>query len=77
MAVFFEKVTYNKHMQIKVHSYMKAIKKPEKEFMAGEPRYCQSCGKESHKLFQITKEVKKIDQLHYCEECKKKHDKQS
>jgi len=59
------------------HDYMSTMKKPTTKFATGEPRYCQSCGKESHQLFQITKETKKIDQLHYCKDCKKAFDKQS
>ncbi len=55
---------------------MNSIKKSKtKKFVTGEPRYCQNCGKESHQLFQVTKETQKINQLQYCEECKKNYDK--
>lgn len=42
-----------------------------KKFKTGESRYCQSCGKESHNLSEVTKEIQAVNQLQYCEECKK------
>ncbi|MFA6410811.1 MAG: hypothetical protein WCW26_04540 [Candidatus Buchananbacteria bacterium] len=39
------------------------------KFITGEPRYCQNCGKESHQLFEITKNAQKIEQLQYCKTC--------
>lgn len=45
-------------------------KKAKPKHIAGESRYCQSCGKEPNKLFQVTQENQKINQLQYCEECK-------
>jgi hypothetical protein len=54
---------------------MNIIKKPKKKFITGESRYCQKCGKESRKLFQVTNETKKIDQLQCCPDCKVKYDK--
>jgi len=54
---------------------MNDIKKSKKKFITGKPRYCQNCGKESHKLFQVTQKTQTINQLQYCEECKKNYDK--
>lgn len=41
-----------------------------KKFTTNESRYCQSCGKESHDLFEVTKKTQTINQLQYCKECK-------
>lgn len=49
-------------------STIKKIKKS--KFVAGESRYCQSCGIESHKLFEVTHNIQKINQLYYCLKCK-------
>jgi len=41
-----------------------------KKFTTGESRYCQSCGKESHELFEVTHKNQKINQLQCCKNCK-------
>ena len=43
------------------------------KFVTGQSRYCQGCGKESHELFEVTHNVKKIGKLHYCAECKSQY----
>jgi predicted SprT family Zn-dependent metalloprotease len=55
------------------HNYMENIKKPKNKFAAGEPRYCQNCGKESHDLFEINRDTKGKNQLLYCQECRDKY----
>ena len=42
------------------------------KFITGESRYCQNCGIESHELFAVNQENKKIDKLKYCIECENK-----
>lgn len=54
---------------------MISSKKYKNGFVTGESRYCQNCGKESHELFQVTKETQKINQLQYCADCKAEYDK--
>lgn len=51
------------------------LTKKTKKFKTGESRYCQKCGKESRKLFQVTQESQAINQLQYCEDCKNKYKK--
>jgi hypothetical protein len=41
----------------------------ERKFMTGESRYCQNCGKESYKLFEVSQSAKMKNKLQYCKKC--------
>jgi hypothetical protein len=40
-----------------------------RKFVTGESRYCQNCGKESYRLFEIIQDGKIKNKLQYCKKC--------
>lgn len=62
-------------MQYKDFNYMELGKKTKDNFVAGKPRYCQKCGKESKTLTQVTTDDKLMDQRFACKDCKGKIEK--
>lgn len=59
-------------MQYSDFNHMEIGKKTKDSFVAGQPRYCQSCGQESPKLIQVTTKNKVMDQWYFCQACKEK-----